>query len=713
MELIRNSVWNIVSDTKLNYLPRRFRVLDVHGEMDLVVLFALNTDKTKLSRPIPASLNKINQYIKKEIIIATQFEIPALMSLPERDLEKSWKNDRDDRYKIIFPLVKDNMFVIRMVTTSKFSEIVSHAQLLGKPSSTIHRLLNLYWRYGQKPNALLTFRVNCGGKGVQKCASSKRRGAPAKKSLFGFPQNTSVNVTEEDKEILREGILRYYSVGHKKKSKALDDILTEYYSEEIAAAKKEDRKPELITLRQFYYWLPKLTDEIEIEKKRLGETQWEMNHRGLLGSVSENVHGPGDRFEIDATVADVYIVSKFDRNRILGRPVIYVIVDEASRMVVGLHVSIFWASWESAKQALLNAFLPKSEYCARYGLSIDNSEWPCAHMPRGLLVDRGEMIWNQPEEHLGILGIQIEIAAPFRGDWKGIVERKFGTANEKSLHELYGTTRGKIRTRGEKDPRDDAFYTLNEVTALLVKMFVDYNRVQQFDCLITKDLVFEDIKPTPLNYWNWHIEHHRHSLSFTDPEQARAELLLSAKATVTGGGIECEGRRYSCERAESENWFAKSRKNGSWRLDARVDADNSSILWVRPSKREHLIECKLLNKDHIYANLPKADVTYLNEWKKNKKNNADVLSASLEYKDLKSDIDKNAWIEKKSSKPIESKTARKANIRKNRIEEQDRQKYANKSVSTQIVQKLGGVMKSNSRAMDLIEKACEDDDDFS
>lgn len=706
MELIRNSVWSRVTDSSLNYLPTCFRIIQIHGQFDLAVIFAISENKTKLSRPIPFSLKRLDQLRADNKVVAGQFDLPVFMTLPENDLEEKWKEDRDNRYDLISPLVEDDQFIIRMVTAKQFSEIVNHAKTVEKHTSTIHRFLNLYWRYGQQPNALIPFHDNCGGRGVEKRASNKRRGAPSKKILFGFPENVSINITEEDKVILRKGIKKYYGVPDKKKSKALEEILTEYYSDEINAAERVGRKPQVISLRQFYYWLPKLSNEVDIEKMRLGKTQWEMNHRGLLGSVSENVHGPGDRFEIDATIADVYIVSEFDRNRILGRPVIYVIVDEASRMVAGLHVSIFWASWDSAKQALLNAFLPKADYCARYGLSIDDSEWPCAHIPRGLLVDNGEMIWNQPEEHMEPMGVQIQMAAAFRGDWKGVVERRFGIANEKSLHELYGTTKGKLRSRGVKDPRDDAFYTQNEITALLIRLFVDENRTHPYDCLVSKGLVSEDLNPTPLNYWNWCIEHHRDSLSLADPDQARAELLPSIRATVTGEGIECEGRRYSCERAENEDWFVKARKHGSWRLDARADDENSSILWIRPSKRERLIECKLLKKDYIYANLPKADVIYLNEWKKHKNGNADQLAAKIDYNDLKSGIDKKAKIEKNASKPVESKTARKTNIRKNRREEQDRQK----NVSTQKTKQRYSSKQFDQNIINLIEKACEDGD---
>lgn len=51
--------------------------------------------------------------------------------------------------------------------------------------------------------------------------------------------------------------------------------------------------------------------------------------------MNTQVLGPGSRYEIDATIADIYLVSDSDRACIVGRPTIYFVVDVFSRMVVG------------------------------------------------------------------------------------------------------------------------------------------------------------------------------------------------------------------------------------------------------------------------------------------------------------------------------------------------------------------------------------------
>lgn len=81
--------------------------------------------------------------------------------------------------------------------------------------------------------------------------------------------------------------------------------------------------------------------------------------RALLGSVANTTVLPGDVFEIDSTVADVHLISSLNRRKVIGRPTIYTVVDRATRMIVGLHVSLYHASWRVARQALANCFMPK------------------------------------------------------------------------------------------------------------------------------------------------------------------------------------------------------------------------------------------------------------------------------------------------------------------------------------------------------------------
>ena len=104
--------------------------------------------------------------------------------------------------------------------------------------------------------------------------------------------------------------------------------------------------PEQIpSFAQFRYWYYKNRDvsirDVSIEtKKRKGESKYELNARGITGRFDYQPMGPGSKYQIDATVGDVYLVSQFDRDNIIGRPVMRFVIDAFSRMVTGMYVGL-------------------------------------------------------------------------------------------------------------------------------------------------------------------------------------------------------------------------------------------------------------------------------------------------------------------------------------------------------------------------------------
>src|SRR5690606_34544891 len=92
--------------------------------------------------------------------------------------------------------------------------------------------------------------------------------------------------------------------------------------------------------------------------------------RPLLGSETRKANGPGQIFEVDATIADVYLVSPIDSNIIVGRPVVYIVVDVYSHMVVGLYVGFEGPSWLGVMMAIENTVENKVEFCKQFDIKI-------------------------------------------------------------------------------------------------------------------------------------------------------------------------------------------------------------------------------------------------------------------------------------------------------------------------------------------------------
>jgi hypothetical protein len=113
-----------------------------------------------------------------------------------------------------------------------------------------------------------------------------------------------------------------------------------------------------------YQWTTQHTLATGLQK-RFSKRRFENLTKLLLTGTLREVRGPGARYYIDATIADVYIVSRYNRNRIIGRPTLYLVVDQFSRLIVGIYVGLEPPCWVGAMLALWNCSIDKVGYCAR------------------------------------------------------------------------------------------------------------------------------------------------------------------------------------------------------------------------------------------------------------------------------------------------------------------------------------------------------------
>lgn len=96
--------------------------------------------------------------------------------------------------------------------------------------------------------------------------------------------------------------------------------------------------PQRPTFWQFRYFYRQHRDPINETISRQGIKAYQRNYRPITGSVSDYATTIGT-FMTDATVADIYIVSRLSRKPI-GRPVIYTMVDAYSRLITGIYVGL-------------------------------------------------------------------------------------------------------------------------------------------------------------------------------------------------------------------------------------------------------------------------------------------------------------------------------------------------------------------------------------
>ncbi|MCR9365235.1 transposase [Vibrio antiquarius] len=663
-----NSVWQIESLDGLN--DGLYRVLQQHTADRIIILFPLVESKA-LQRPIKLAFDLFSEAIKVGKAQQSLYELPYYQLQSEDDISESHLAKRNEKYSLIVDLVSSSDFLLNLVDQPRSALVSQHAKANNTYVQNIYRALNLYWKYGQERNALLPSYKNSGGRGKTRAAGKVKRGSPVQLSSPSIDAPIGVNTTEADKALFLKAMKRFGLKGEKiRYSRVYDKMLKEYYADELIASESESRDARVPNYRAFVYWVKKLIPAHTLIRKQTNQGDFERNRRSLKGAATDHTEVPGSCFELDATVLDVHIVSDFQRNHVLGRPTVYCVVDKESRMIVGLHVSMEYASWRAGRQALINSFTSKKGYCAEFGIEIDETDWPCHHIPQRLLCDRGEFICKDAENLAVPLIGHLSIAPPYRAELKGIVEHRFNILNEKLVHELLGTTKGRHYIRGDRDPRLDAALTLRDVTKLLIDAVLEHNSSIFKDLAKQSTLLIESgLPPTPFNYWNLHVKAQKHALSRADEAHVRARLLPATKVTMTGKGIRLNDQMYYDSGHPSfDNWKVIARNHGSWPLDALIDHDNSSFIYVRLEEESGFTRCKLMKESANFSHRHQADILYFEDWLKLEQKKARPTAKSIERHQRRNQTIQNAKEEAALAPSLSSKSERTKGMKARRRE---------------------------------------------
>ncbi|QHA90171.1 Mu transposase C-terminal domain-containing protein [Bacillus sp. N1-1] len=630
--------------------------------------------RAKSAMPIKRRLSDLEQLHKEQLLsILNENEYDFIYQQEDQLSEKS-KLLRDERWEAIENLVLAEPDIYEKSKRGKL--IKKAAKTTNKNKRHLYRYLHQYWQRGQVKNALLPDYFKSGNRGVEKPPTNKKNG---RRKKFGELVGEGIVITDEVKRIFEISIRRYY---HKASKNPLSTTYELMLKKFFVADYRYDngvKKPILLdedklpTLRQFRYWYTKTYKSEEKLRKRKGNRKYELEDRAVLGSSVRDLYGPGSKFQIDATVGDVYLVSSFNRNWIIGRPVIYVVIDVFSRMVVGLYVGLEGPSWNGAMMALANTASDKVAYCKEYGIDITQDDWACSSLPETLLADRGELEGYNINRLTSSLNIKVENTPPYRGDWKGIVERHFKTINQKVKPFLPGFVDTDVKVRGDRDYRLDATLTLDEFTSIIIRSVLYHNNEHWLEKYNQDEmLIRDDVSLIPRDLWNWGIRNRSGKLRYYPEHLVKFHLLPSGNARVTGQGIVFKKMRYSCEKGLREGWFEDARQK-SWRIPISYDPRNMGYLYLHGDDNQAFEIASLLDHQKKYDGKAFEDVQYLfdHESMKQQLNHHHETQQKV---DLASDIDHIVQNAKKASqreKESMSNSERVKNIRENRAYEKE------------------------------------------
>lgn len=595
---------------------------------------------------------------------------PYMVIINEDDIPLNHKEKRDKAWELIRGLVEDEP---RIYQSQYRRQMIKEVTIKNSVSETgVIKYLKKYWKRGKTPNSLLPDYFACGGRNKEKSAGDAKRGRPRK---YKNVEGNGINVTEDIKKIFRIAVNKFYYTTAKNSLVLTYELMRkEYFTEgyktenriKVPIMKPQSQVP---TFGQFQYWFNK---ERNIKKEitsRYSSKKYLKQYRAITGNASDGIVQPGT-YEIDCQIGDVYLVSRYNRNWVIGRPAIYAAIDKFSRLICGIYIGLESGSYVGAMMALLNAATAKVDFCKRYGIDITEEDWPVRHLPETIVADRGELISGNIDNLVNTLNVKVRNTPSHRADLKSLVERFFGLTNERVKPFLPGVVNLDGRERGDPDYRTKAKLDLYQFTQVVIKSVLYHNNHYNLDNYKRDEAMVQDSVPCiPINLFRWGIENRGGTLRTVAEDTVKLALMPTDSATVTPKGIKFKDMYYASTSMLKGQNFIKARANGTWRVKISYDPRNLNYIYVHGDTPKDYEKCFLLDANSRYRDRMLEEIDYLLEVEKiqQKKVKDSVMQAKTELITEIQEIVKQA--EKdfiQETETVESSRKRIKDIRENR-----------------------------------------------
>lgn len=476
---------------------------------------------------------------------------------------------------------------MRLLTKESKPEIDRLIEQVGLSREGARIVLARYLQSGCKEVSLLpNYRKLNSSK--SKPVYTKKTGRPArtKYDLDGNQLPTLGKIlTETDYKIFDKYCRKYLNGETSSITSVYNDMITEAYSVEVETEdgfiRQElpaDQKP---SEWQFYCYLRNnITPEQKaIAKKKASEVR--NNQRVFTGSVMTGVKGPGDMVEIDAHEVNVSMVSQEFPEICIGRPIIYLMIDVFTRIILAISVALDNNSLVGLTNCFFNLVEDKEELYKKYGgtsfkfkegFSIEDL-WPTNYKPAHLRYDHGsDFISDDIVRIMNELNIIGDMVPPATGSMKPIVERIFGDIemNLKDLLEHKGLIR---KVYGSKH-HQEACLDINDATKTIMDYVIFHNTDALRQYKRSAGMKKNGVLPIPCMLWKYGIEHMINPEIIVDRDAFIFKImspLPGKKATISRQGIEYRDLKYFNEKDLHDIMFRlqDSKEEFQCRIDPR------------------------------------------------------------------------------------------------------------------------------------------------
>ena len=390
------------------------------------------------------------------------------------------------------------------------------------------------------------------------------------------------------------------------------------------------------TYRQFCYYCNKIVDPEEESAIKTSKQEQRNNERLLLSDVTLDADGPMSIVEIDECETDVTLVSDDDHSIVIGRPIVYTMIDVYSRCIVAVSASYENNSIRGVTNCLLNLIDDKVKLCKEYGLNISSNIWPSHVLPHRLRSDYGsEYISYELERICNELNIQKENVSPGTGSLKGLVEQSFHQFH--SVNNWLFENNGLIEKRHDSKHKETASMTLRDFKELLYLTVISHNSKYMKEYPLTRDMRKKKVKPIPYEIWQYGVNKYGMPRVITNEDNFRFTLLEDVKASISKDGVTFKGLKYI--NFDDEELFKQMINAGNKRIpiNCRIDSRCVNNLYYAADGKIHTLYLNI-NKtgmtDYIKISLPEYEILRKEKSKQDKQglDNNQLLNVAIKEK---------------------------------------------------------------------------------
>lgn len=588
-----------------------------------------------VSRPIWFDIDDLERWEKAELLVVLEEE-PEMLDLSER-AKKAFDRRKSVMANFLdFDQLRDSLLAFKGI-----GRLVKEATEIGMVSkSYVRQCFSLLARFGFIENSLRPRLDRCGAPGVsrpcdqgsrQKAGrkTTRQRIAKAFSGIFPPPDQPGMNslwkklilaadkLIPKPKPAMPERCIRIVSGAFVKRYKQEGGKLVEV----------EPEKGTYPNNRQIRRVLEREIPRLERLLQRTTQGHFDRSMRGLRGRSWQGVSGPGHTWAIDSTIGDIYLRSSVNRAWIIGRPIVYIIVDVWSTAVVGFYVCLEGPSWAMAKISLFCSAAPTALTTDLWGFPTDLGLSPEPTMCAVLMCDRGEYLSKAAKFTGAKLIPCLSYAPPYRPDLKGLVE----VLNRIKKDRMYFFVPGAIDYRRKEfelrqSKPDEAVLTLREFVAYLYIIFLEYNLTAPRHHRLDAHMHAAGVFPSPAGLWRFGHQVGIGVQRYLSQTDLITYLLPEVEARVTRHGVRFAGRDYASEIIHERQWTAHARNFGGRDIQAHHFPGTVSRIWTPDLGGKGLIDLRLedtstaspeltfdeVNDAYTYSTIFNADIEHAN-----------------------------------------------------------------------------------------------------